>query len=113
MIEQVLTSAQTLMRASELNLTAEQLQSLNEPVVLEEQSVSIDEGEIVDRDSLEQGIQVGSAYVINIVVLMFIMFYASTVIEEVAGEKGTRMMEVILSSTTATTHFSEKLLEYF
>lgn len=113
MIEQVLTSAQTLMRASELNLTAEQLQSLNEPVVLEEQSVSIDEGEIVDKDSLEQGIQVGSAYVINIVVLMFIMFYASTVIEEVAGEKGTRMMEVILSSTTATTHFFGKIIGVF
>lgn len=113
MIEQVLTSTQTLMRASELNLTPEQLQSLNQPVVLETQSVSIDEGELVDEDGLEQGIQIGSAYVINIVVLMFIMFYASTVIEEVAGEKGTRMMEVILSSTTATTHFFGKIIGVF
>lgn len=113
MIEQILTSTQTLMRASELNLTPEQLQSLNEPVILETQSVSIDEGEIVDKDGLEQGIQIGSAYVINIVVLMFIMFYASTVIEEVAGEKGTRMMEVILSSTTATTHFFGKIIGVF
>lgn len=113
MIEQVLTSTQTLMRASELNLTPEQLQSLNQPVVLETQSVSIDEGELVDEDGLEQGIQIGSAYVINIAVLMFIMFYASTVIEEVAGEKGTRMMEVILSSTTATTHFFGKIIGVF
>lgn len=113
MIEQVLTSTQTLMRASELNLTPEQLQSLNQPVILETQSVSIDEGELVDEDGLEQGIQIGSAYVINIVVLMFIMFYASTVIEEVAGEKGTRMMEVILSSTTATTHFFGKIIGVF
>lgn len=113
MIEQVLTSTQTLMRASELNLTPEQLQSLNQPVVLETQLVSIDEGELVDEDGLEQGIQIGSAYVINIVVLMFIMFYASTVIEEVAGEKGTRMMEVILSSTTATTHFFGKIIGVF
>ena len=113
MIEQVLTSTQTLMRASELNLTPEQLQSLNQPVVLETQSVSIDEGELVDEDGLEQGIQIGSAYVINIVVLMFIMFYASTVIEEVAGEKGTRMMDVILSSTTATTHFFGKIIGVF
>src|SRR5699024_4040301 len=35
------------------------------------------------------------------------------VIEEVAGEKGTRMMEVILSSTTATTHFFGKIIGVF
>src|SRR5690625_177148 len=109
-IEQVLTNAQILLRANELNLTPEQLGSLNEPAVLDTQVVSIDDGEIVEEDYLEQGIQIGSAYVINIVILMFIMFYASTVIEEVAGEKGTRMMEVILSSTTATTHSFGKLI---
>lgn len=112
-IEQVLTNAQILLRANELNLTPEQLESLNEPAVLDTQVVSIDDGEIVEEDDLEQGIQIGSAYVINIVILMFIMFYASTVIEEVAGEKGTRMMEVILSSTTATTHFFGKLIGVF
>jgi len=112
-IEQVLTNTQVLVRASELNVTPEQLQSLNEPVVLDTQVVSVDEGEVVEEDSLERGIQIGSAYVINIVILMFIMFYASTVIEEVAGEKGTRMMEVILSSTTATTHFLGKLIGVF
>ena len=52
---------------------------MNEPAVLDTQVVSIDDGEIVEEDDLEQGIQIGSAYVINIVILMFIMFYASTV----------------------------------
>ena len=112
-IEQVLTSSQILLRAKELNLTPEQLQSLNEPAVLETQVVSVDEGKIVEEDDLQRGIQIGSAYVINIVILMFIIFYASTVIQEVAGEKGTRMMEVILSSTTATTHFFGKLIGVF
>lgn len=112
-IEQVLSSAQILMRASELNLTPEQLQTLNEPVALQTQSVSIVDGVLAEEDDFEEGIQIGSAYVINIVILMFIMFYASTVIEEVAGEKGTRMMEVILSSTTATTHFFGKLIGVF
>ena len=36
-IEQVLTNTQVLVRASELNVTPEQLQSLNEPVVLDTQ----------------------------------------------------------------------------
>jgi len=113
MIEQLLSSMQILMRANELGLSPEQVQTLNAPVNLQTQVVSVDDGEILEEDNLERGIQIGSAYVINIVVLIFIMFYASTVIEEVAGEKGTRMMEVILSSTTATTHFFGKLIGVF
>src|SRR5699024_5416809 len=112
-IEQVLTSVQILLRANELNLTPEQLQSLNEPAVLDTQVVSIDEGEIVEEDDLERGIQIGSAYVINIVILMYIILYAYTVIHEVASEKGTRMMVVILLSTTAITNFFGKLIGVF
>lgn len=72
---------------------------------LQTHTVSIEDGAIVDEDDLANIIAIASAYFINIVIMMFIMFYASTVIEEIAREKGTRMMEVILSSTTATTHF--------
>lgn len=113
LIEQALTSSQILFRAQEIGVTPEEIQSLNEPVIVENKIVSIDEGEIVEEDGLANAIAVGSAYFINIVIMMFITFYASTVIEEVAGEKGTRMMEVILSSTTATTHFFGKIIGVF
>lgn len=112
-IEQALTNMQVFIRASELNLTSEQLQSLNEPINLDTQVLSIEAGEITEEDDLGLAIQLGSAYFINIVILMFILSYASTVIQEVAGEKGTRMMEVILSSTTATTHFFGKIIGVF
>lgn len=113
LIEQALTSTQVMLRAQELGISPEDIQNLNEPVLLENNIVSIDDGELVEEDGLAAGIAVGSAYFINIMVMMFIMFYASTVIEEVAGEKGTRMMEVILSSTTATTHFFGKIIGVF
>ncbi len=113
LIEQALSSTQVLMRAENIGISPEDIQSLNEPVTVENHIVSIDEGEIVEEDSLASVIAVGSAYFINIMIMMFIMFYASTVIEEVAGEKGTRMMEVILSSTTATTHFFGKIIGVF
>lgn len=113
LIEQALSSTQVLMRAQELGVSPEDIQSLNEPVLLENNIVSIDDGELVEEDGLAAGIAIGSAYFINIMVMMFIMFYASTVIEEVVGEKGTRMMEVILSSTTATTHFFGKIIGVF
>lgn len=113
LIEQALTSSQVLFRAQEIGVTPEEIQSLNEPVMVENHIVSIDDGEIVEEDGLANAIAVGSAYFINIVIMMFITFYASTVIEEVAAEKGTRMMEVILSSTTATTHFFGKIIGVF
>ena len=112
-IEQAFTGLQMMRRAEALNITPEEAQSLNEPVILESHIVSIDAGEVVEEDGLANVIAVGGAYFINIMIMMFIMFYATTVIEEVAGEKGTRMMEVILSSTTATTHFFGKLIGVF
>jgi ABC-2 type transport system permease protein len=113
LMEQALSSRQTMLRAQELGINPEQIQSLNEPVNVENHIVSIDDGEIVEEDGIANAIEVGSAYFINIVIMMFIMFYAATVIEEVASEKGTRMMEVILSSTTATTHFFGKIIGVF
>jgi len=112
-IEQALSGTQVLTRAQEIGVTPEEIQSLNEAVTVESNVVSIDDGEIVEEDSIANAIQVGGAYFINIIIMMFITFYATTVIEEVAGEKGTRMMEVILSSTTATTHFFGKIIGVF
>lgn len=112
-IEQILTGVQMMARAQALDISPEEAQSISEPVVLESHIVSIDAGEIVEEDGIANMIAIGSAYFINIMIMMFIMFYATTVIEEVAGEKGTRMMEVILSSTSATTHFFGKLIGVF
>ena len=112
-IEQVLTSAQVINRAQEIGVSPEEIQSLNEPVIVDNHVVSIEDNEMVEEDGLAGLIELGSAYFINILIMMLIMFYASTVIEEVAGEKGTRMMEVILSSTTATTHFFGKIIGVF
>lgn len=113
LIEQTLTNTQMLTRAEALGVAPEEIQALVEPVALENTSVSIDEGEIVEEDGIVNAIEIGGAYFINIFIMMLIMFYAATVIEEIAGEKGTRMMEVILSSTTATTHFFGKLIGVF
>ena len=75
LIEQALTSTQVMLRAQELGISPEDIQNLNEPVLLENNIVSIDDGELVEEDGLAAGIAVGSAYFINIMVMMFIMFY--------------------------------------
>ena len=49
------------------------------------------------------------SYVATIVLFIIILTYAQIIAQEIASEKGTRIMEVILSSTTAQKHFYGKL----
>src|SRR5699024_5147747 len=44
-----------------------------------------------------------------IILFIFVVTYSSIIAQEIASEKGTRIMEVILSSTKAQTHFYGKL----
>lgn len=52
----------------------------------------------------------GIAYVMAMVVFIFIMNYVSVIAQEIATEKGSRIMEIVLSSVSATTHFFGKML---
>ena len=79
-IQQILNGMQMMARAQALDISPEEAQGLNEPVILENHIVSIDAGEIVEEDGLANMIAIGSAYFINIMIMMFIMFYATTVI---------------------------------
>lgn len=47
--------------------------------------------------------------ILTLVIFIFVMSYANIVASEIATEKGTRIMEVILSSVSATTHLFAKL----
>ncbi|MBS4749991.1 hypothetical protein GMA11_06715 [Granulicatella sp. zg-ZJ] len=62
-----------------------------------------DEGD--QKESLRQIIAYGAIFFLYIMLSM----YMSIIGQEIASEKGTRMMEIILSSTDAKTHFLGKL----
>ncbi|WP_423188571.1 ABC transporter permease [Alkalibacterium sp. f15] len=109
MIQEALSTYQTMLRADQLDLAPEAMQALSEPALLENRLVSIDEGTLAEEDFADQFIQQGGAYFVSIAIMIFIMTYAGIIAEEVANEKGTRIMEVILSSASATNHFFGKL----
>lgn len=109
-ITEVLTNYQTMLRADDLELAPEQVMSLTEPVEVEETVVSIEEGALTEEDTTDRMIQEWSAYAVSIAIMAFIMTYSGIIAEEVANEKGTRIMEIILSSATATNHFFGKLV---
>lgn len=109
-ITEVLTNYQTMLRANDLELAPEQVMSLTEAVQVEETVVSIEEGALTEEDTTDRLIQEWSAYAVSIAIMAFIMTYSGIIAEEVANEKGTRIMEIILSSATATNHFFGKLV---
>lgn len=110
LITEALTNYQTMLRANDLDLSPEEVMSLTEPVSVEETLVSIADGALTEEDTSERMIQVWSAYAVSIAIMAFIMTYSGIIAEEVANEKGTRIMEIILSSASATNHFFGKLI---
>lgn len=109
-LQQMLNSMQRSLRAQTLGLSPEEVTQLDEPASFTTQKVSFDaEGKTEDKDDYSN-IQSMVAMVATILLLVFIMTYASIIAQEIASEKGTRIMEIILSSTKAQTHYYGKLV---
>lgn len=108
-LNQQLNQLQSSLRARALGLSSEEVASLNEFTPLTVQKINITEaGEIeTEEDFTSLRLIVGMAT--TILLFIFIITYASIIAQEIASEKGTRIMEVILSSVTARSHFYGKL----
>jgi ABC-2 type transport system permease protein len=110
LLQQQLTSLQSMGRASALGLSTEEVASLNQPANLERQKVSFDnQGKMVIGED-NSALQYAISYAATIALFIVILTYAQIIAQEIASEKGTRIMEVILSSTTAQKHFYGKLV---
>ena len=105
----ILTSIQQIQQAENLGLTQEDIGSILTPATLDQTRIEFEGGGITTTESAEDALRMGSAYAVGIAVFMFIMTYSSIIGEEIASEKGTRIMEVILSSVSSTIHFFGKL----
>lgn len=100
--------------ALQIGLTNEQLQSLTqesidiETITLSEEN----DGTFVENveNEMERVLSMGAAYLITIVILLFASIYTALIAQEIANEKGSRIMEIILSSISASTHFFGKLI---
>ncbi len=71
-----------------------------------------DSGELTveSTNSADQFIKTGIAYGVVLFLFVIMIFYIQIIAEELAKEKGTRVMEIILSSMSASHHFYGKLL---
>lgn len=108
-LQQLLSQIQSTLRAQSLDISAEAATSLSQPATFSKTKVSFnDRGKMIQGED-NSAIQLLLVIGITIVLFIFITSYSSIIAQEIASEKGTRIMEVILSSTKAKTHFYGKL----
>lgn len=108
-IQQTLSQLQSMLRANQLQLSSKEVTALAQPALFEKNKVSFnDQGKMVTGED-NSAIQLVLVIGITVVLFIFITSYSSIIAQEIASEKGTRIMEVILSSTKAKTHFYGKL----
>lgn len=108
-LQQILSSMQATIRANQLNLTPAQLQKVMEPAKFESTKVTFEKGKM-ESDDGDSGTQFILSFLTTIIMFVFIISYSSIIAQEIASEKGTRIMEVLLSSMKAKTHYYGKLL---
>lgn len=109
-LQQMLNSMQTNMRAQELGLTMDEVNSLNQTADFKQQSVSFNDAGEMELGEDDEDFNYAISFASTIILFVFIITYAGIISQEIASEKGTRIMEVILSSTRAQIHFYGKLL---
>ena len=114
MIQQSLNEHQLTILAEDIGLSQEELKQLQSSnIKIETINISEDkEGNTKETSSNDPQVFIrkGIAYFVVFVVFMFIMNYASIISQEISTEKGSKIMEIILSSVSATTHFFGKML---
>ncbi|MDR0554105.1 MAG: ABC transporter permease [Treponema sp.] len=108
-IQETLNALQRELTAGMMRLSPEDAARLNTPARFETVHLDFSSGgtgrETPDYSFYRQMI----VSLLVAVIFMGIMMYASIITTEIASEKGTRIMEILLSSAKAETHFYAKL----
>lgn len=101
-------------QASQLGLNESELNNLlATQMSIESINISVsEEGDVTETSTQDPRVlaRTAVAYAVCIIVFIFIMNYVGIISQEIAAEKGSRIMEIILSSVSASTHFIGKLL---
>jgi ABC-2 type transport system permease protein len=105
MLQDALQSIQTEMKAEELSLSNDQVQTLFAPIQFEQQSVSTS---AKSQEELSQAR--GLVYVLMFLIYFAVIVYSSMIATEVAAEKSSRVMEILISSVSPVKHMFAKVL---
>lgn len=100
-----------LYEVQQLNLTAEQAEK-----ILQSETVismkSLDES-ATGKSEDEKAAGIGASMLVGFLIYSFVMSFLSMITTDVASEKGSRVLEVLLASVKPSTHFMAKLTGTF
>ena len=109
-LEALLTNTQLNRTALKLDLTQEEVMLLKSSANVEDKVIRFEGETVSNQNNSDTSIKRWSAYVVGIAVFLFIINYSSIIAQEIASEKGTRIMEIVLSSVSSSVHFFGKLI---
>lgn len=103
-IREALQSVQTNLKASTLELTGDEVTQLFAPIQFEQDAVSASSK---SEEELSQAR--GLVYVLIFVIYFAVFYYSNMIAMEVATEKSSRVMEIIISSVSPVKHMFAKI----
>lgn len=110
-LRMMLSQIQRQISAQKLGLSAQQLAQLDQQVPLTVNKVTVnDQGHLTKKQEDGAAVQMIIGFACTIILFLFIANYANIIAQEIATEKGSRIMEIILSSTKASTHYYGKIM---
>ncbi|MCJ0579604.1 ABC transporter permease [Enterococcus cecorum] len=110
-LRMMLSQIQRQVSAQKLGLSAQQLAQLDQQVLLTVNKVTVnDQGRLTKKQEDGAAVQMIIGFACTIILFLFIANYANIIAQEIATEKGSRIMEIILSSTKASTHYYGKIM---
>ncbi|MED0657342.1 ABC transporter permease [Anoxybacillus ayderensis] len=104
-IEQALQQVKIVMMAKQIGLTYDQINALYAPITIEKVAL---EKHAKTEEQLEQARAI--VYVLLFAMYMFVLMYGSMIMMEVATEKSSRIMEILISSISPVQQLFGKIL---
>lgn len=101
-----------LYEVQQLNLTAEQAGKIlqSETIITMK---NLDEQSADGKSADEKAAGIGASFLVGFLIYSFVMSFLSMITTDVASEKGSRVLEVLLASVKPSTHFMAKLTGTF
>lgn len=110
-IDQLAENAGKIYSVQKMNLTPEQAKKILETQTSVKQ-VDLSET-VASKSSDEKSAGIIVAYIIGFLIYIFVTSYLSMITTDIASEKGSRVLEVLMASVKPSTHLFSKLIGVF
>lgn len=110
-VETYVDSASKIYGIQQLNLSAKEAETLlTAQADIEAVSLKDDEG---SKSSEAKMVGIGVSYVVGFLIYLFVLTYSSMITTDIASEKGSRVLEVLMASIRPNQHLMAKIISVF